>query len=208
MELSQRLREATGPIHDRVEALPLATAMAQGTVDRDDYAGLLRRLLAVHRCWETEVAEQPACAAIWSPERARAVVLENDLIALGYEPLEEEHTSVGLWLAALRERAEVTPETWLGVIYLFEGSRMGSMALLRPLARGLGVAASPGTGLDYHLEGIADLVPRWKRTKATLDALPLGASAQQSAIWGASATFLMLHDLYEVPTVVLSGSAS
>ena len=191
-------------MHAQVEALPLARSMADGTVDLDDYAGLLRRLLTVHRRWEAEVASVAACSTIWSPSMARAELIVRDLIALGHEPTEEDHPSSRVWIAALRERAEVTPEAWLGVIYLFEGSRMGSMALLRPLSRGLGVATSPGTGLDYHLEGVADLVPRWQWAKATLDALPLGPSEQQAALWGASSTFLMLHDLYAASDRVAS----
>ncbi|QJW97808.1 biliverdin-producing heme oxygenase [Frigoriglobus tundricola] len=101
-----------------------------------------------------------------------------------------------MWLAAVRERAEVRPEAWLGVLYVFEGSRMGSMALLRPVARALGTHPRPGHGVDYHLDGVADRVPRWQRFKATVNALPLTPEQHQSVVWGATATFRMLHEVY------------
>ena len=202
MELSKRLREATSIMHAQVEALPLAQAMAQGTIDRADYAGLLRRLLPVHRAWEAEVASHACLASIWSPDMARASIIEGDLEALGFEATPEEELVSRVWISTLIKEAETTPETWLGVIYLFEGSRMGSMALLKSMARALNVPPLPGHGLDYHLDGAPEVVRRWQRTKGLMDALPLTEEAQQAAISSALATFQLLHDLYSVSSGV------
>ncbi|MFO0798587.1 MAG: biliverdin-producing heme oxygenase [Gemmataceae bacterium] len=199
MDLCTQLRAATDPVHAAVEALPLARAMAAGTVARDEYVVLLRHLLAAHRAWEGEAALTPACAPVWTDRMARADVIEGDLAALGTDPTPAAHPAVDIWLASLRERAEVRPEVWLGVVYLFEGSRMGSMALLRPVSRALGVAPAPGQGVDYHLDGIADRVPRWQRLKAVFNALPLSPEQQKAAVWGAVATFQMLGAVYAAP---------
>ena len=125
------------------------------------------------------MARQPACAAVWDADRARAAVIERDLVALGAEPEAADHPATDDWLAAVGGHPE--PAAWLGVIYLFEGSRMGSMALLRPVARALGVPPAPGCGVDYHLDGAAGLMPRWQRFKAALDALPLTPGQQDAA---------------------------
>ena len=202
MDLCTQLRTATDSIHAAVEALPLARAMAEGTISRDDYVGLLQHLLAAHRGWESEVGREVACTAVWSSGMCRAGVIEGDLVALGAEPIATDHPAAENWLAAVRDRAERQPEAWLGVIYLFEGSRMGSMALLRPVSRALGVVPAPGQGVDYHLDGIADRVPRWQRLKAALNALPFSVEQQQAAVWGAVETFGMLHELYASPCVV------
>jgi heme oxygenase len=171
--------------------------MAAGTIPRDDYVALLKVLLTAHRGWEAEVAGTPA-AAVWSADLARAEVIERDLVALGADPEPADHPAVDGWLAELRAG---TAEAWLGVVYLFEGSKMGSMALLRPMARALGVPPAPGHGLDYHLDGIADRVPRWQRLKAALNALPLTPGQREAAVAGAVAAFRMLEAVYACPAI-------
>jgi heme oxygenase len=185
-----------------LEQLPLATAMAEGTVARDDYVMLLRMLLHVHSGWEPEAARAPACRPVWSADLCRVDALRRDLEALGAEPTPMSHPAARVWLAAAREQAEVRPELWLGVVYVFEGSRMGSLALAKPLAQALDVPPTPGRGLDYHLDGAAGRPMKWVRLKATLDALPLDADRQKSVIRGAATTFQMLHRLYAAPAVV------
>lgn len=197
--LTAHLRAATSATHARIEALPLSVAMAEGTIGREEYCHLLRLLLTAHEGWEREVARTPACAWAWAPDLARADVIRRDLLALGAEPTPVSHPAINVWLAAVRERAEVRPEVWLGAVYLFEGSRMGSLALARPLARALGVSPAPGCGLDYHLDGAAGRVPRWTRFKAALDAFPLAPEQQRAAAWGAAAMFQMLYALYAAP---------
>ena len=206
MDLCAELRAATDPIHMEVENLPLSQAMAAGTVSKDEYIPLLRLLLAAHAGWEAEVEHEPACAAIWTPTLARTGVLERDLRALGDDETEvTSHPAIDSWLGELRTLAAEYPETWLGVIYLFEGSRMGSMALLRPLAKALRVPPIPGHGLDYHADGIADRVPRWQRMKRTLDALPLSAEQRHAAVRGAVASFEMLRELYTANSLIAVG---
>jgi heme oxygenase len=202
LTLTARLRAATGETHARIEQLPLAAAMADGTVDRDDYVHLLRMLLGVHLGWEPCVAGSAACGHLWTPDMARVDAIRRDLTALGADPTPVSHPAARVWLAAAKEQAEVRPELWLGVLYLFEGSRMGSLAMARPLARALGVAPAPGNGLDYHLDGAAGRPMRFAKLKAAMDALALDRDEEQAAVRGAAATFQMLYRLYSAPALV------
>ena len=195
MTLTAQPRAATGPAHAQIEELPLSRAMAAGTVDREEYVRLLQHLFAAHMAWEPHAAKSP----IWSDEMARIDAISRDLAALGAETSPLNHPEVGIWMAALRERAEVHPEVWLGVIYLFEGSRMGSLMLARPLAQALGVLPLPGHGLDYHLDGAAGRGPRWNRFKTAVDSLTLSIPQQQAVTWGAVVTFQMMYDIYATP---------
>lgn len=201
MSLSTQLRAATNGTHSEIETLPLSRAMAEGTVDRDEYVHFLQHLLAIHEGWEPLVATSPVCATVWSNDMRRTSAIARDLVALGADATPVLHPAVVAWLAAVQTEAEVRPEVWLGVLYLFEGSRMGSLALARPLSRALGVAAAPGHGLDYHLDGAAGRGPRWAQFKAALDALPLTHEQQDAATWGAVATFEMLFDVYAATPV-------
>lgn len=198
MDLCTALRAATDPLHREVEALPMAQAMADGTIGRDDYAELLKLLLTTHRLWEPEAATQ----TIWDDRMGRVGAIERDLTALGYEPDAADHPACDAWIAEMRDVAATHPAVWLGVIYLFEGSRMGSMALLKPLAKALGVPPIPGRGLDYHADGLADRVPRWLRTKAMLNALPLNDEQRDAAVRGAVSAFELLRELYSASALV------
>jgi heme oxygenase len=130
-------------------------------------------------------------------ERAEAIA--HDLSALGLEVFDEPHPAAVSWLGEIRRVAEREPMIWLGVVYLFEGSRMGSMLLVRSLSRALGVAANVGMGLDYHLQGANESYAHWQRLKERLDGLPLVESDRMAACQGAKATFRMLHDVYSTP---------
>ena len=89
----------------------------------------------------------------------------------------------------------------LGTAYIFEGSRMGSMFLVRALAKAFPVPMEPGQGLDYHLEGLATRRQDWARFRGQLDSLPLTESQQDDVLFAAIETMKSLHNLYEaVPT--------
>ena len=74
---------------------------------------------------------------------------------------------------------------------------MGSLFLAKSLARGLGVPAEPGCGLDYHLEGAAIRPRSWQSFKQQLDRIPFTTGQQTEIVDAAVATMQHLHGLYE-----------
>jgi heme oxygenase len=196
MTLADQLRAAIRSHHDAIEETPLAVAMIRGTVTRDAYADWLGQMRHLHAGLEQTLADCAAVAAVYSPvEMTRSGMLERDMAVFGateappWEPVARLTERFAEWRVA-------APWKLIGVLYVLEGSRMGSMALLRPLAGAFGISPRPGVGLDYHLDGIATRPQKWQQFRAVLSTLPLTESQRADVTAAAVETMRALCELY------------
>jgi len=192
MSLTTLLRQETAALHAEIESLPIAIAMAAGRVERRPYTRLLQGLLPVHQALEGACARQPQIP-LAQPGSSRVAALRRDLAYLGATPRR------GPWPALARAMdvwGEAYPAALIGAVYVLDGSRMGSAFLAPRLAQALGVPATLGVGLDYHLADAEGFPRAWKRYKQQLDALGLDDSACEAVVEGARATFRGMIDLY------------
>lgn len=185
-----RLREALSDSHQRIERLPLAVRLAHGRIDRAAYIPLLRELLAMHQALEAEFDRPTAPQGLLDDACRRTETLRRDLAALGADP-----TAAHRLLPETRElqqdfRLWGASDPWrlAGALYVFEGSRMGSMFLGPAVARAFGTPATLGHGIDYHLEGVAERPRLWKELKLRLAGAVVAAGAEASGLAGAAAT--------------------
>ncbi|MEZ6185907.1 MAG: biliverdin-producing heme oxygenase [Planctomycetota bacterium] len=170
MTARDAIRARIGPIHERLEELPFAEALARGEVSREDYARLLTQLAHVHEALE-RLAPPPALGALHQA-CARAAHLRADLARLAAAPqpvLESTRELVESLDAAAAEAPALA-----GWLYVVAGSRLGAAALRAPLARALGVEPEPGQGLDYHVVGAESFPRRWLALAATVDEVLTG----------------------------------
>jgi heme oxygenase len=194
--LPDRVRQLLGPTHAAIEQTAFARAMIGGTIDRAAYSRGLDQLGVLHSALEDALATRPEFVALYDPARmTRTDAIACDLVALGGEPAGPTDATDAL-CAAIRGWAAASPWKLVGALYVLEGSRMGSMALVRPLSKALGVEVRPGTGLDYHLAGIATRPQDWQRFRATLAGSPLTESQQADVCAGAVGTMDGLFALY------------
>jgi heme oxygenase len=201
MTLPDRMRAAIAASHTAVEATPFARAMVEGRVTRETYAVMLRALYQLHAALEgglVAAARQcPEVCAVYRPETMdRAELIAGDLTALGFDADAEPEVAPDLLAAHIAEWARENPHALLGALYVVEGSRMGSMVLARTLGPALGVGRGPGSGLDYHTDGIATRPQDWQRFRGALAALPLTEAQQADALAAAEATMNGLVELY------------
>lgn len=121
------LRHATAAAHEQLHHLPAFGPLQAGTIGRDDYAALLRRLFAFHHAVEDRLADAPSLLpyGIDIAARRRSGLLLDDLAFLGAaaSPLPAPPD-----LPALRSAAEA-----LGCLYVTEGSTLGGRELARRL---------------------------------------------------------------------------
>ena len=195
--LTERLRGEIATTHDAIEHTPLAVAMQAGTLAPDEYRGLVRQLWHLHDGIEPACQRAtrlfPALATVYDPERDRRDVLAADLVALGEPDPGRPHPDVVALCTAATSAALDTPWALAGVLYVLEGSRMGSTTLARTLAAGWGTVPAPGRGLDYHLHHLASRGSLWVSFRQALDALPLPPAWQDDVC--ASARHTMDHFL-------------
>lgn len=203
MTLPDRLRAAIAGAHTAIEATPLAAAMIGGTITREAYAGWLSEMHHLHIALEDALADCPQAAGLYQPdEMTRSRLLDRDRAAFGRDAFGTPHEAIGELCERFADWREAAPWRLLGALYVLEGSRMGSMALARPLAKAFDVAPQPGAGLDYHLEGIATRPQKWQQFRAALAGLPL-SDAQQADVCSAAVTVMVgLCELYSAADAV------
>lgn len=196
MDTITALRVATRPLHTRVEEQPLAQALANGTVQRDEYVGLVGVLLGVYETFEKHIAPHAELRAVWHDLPNRTAALRRDLEAFGATPLARKSPVVSRWAEQLEAIAEQSPSVWAGAGYVLEGSRMGSRMLLPKVAEALNLPPQPGHGVDFHLEACntpRDAFPRLIGTLTAIDQTPLTRDAM---VRGAVATFELMIALH------------
>jgi heme oxygenase len=198
MTLTYRLQAAIRDLHTRIEELPLAQAMAQGTITREAYGRLLSQMRFVHRALEGVLPGQTELAALYDNGMARATDLLTDLAALSQLGAAQKvlpqtrafvEDIVGPWANS--------PASLAGCLYVLEGSRMGSMVLAPRLAKAFGVPMLLGHGLDYHIRELERRPFLWKQFKTNLELLPLAVSQADTILHAAESSMAHLYAIYE-----------
>ncbi len=173
-DLPDRLRQAIQENHDKIEQLPVSKAILKSSISQAIYGQLLSQLWYVHRELEREIESNSPIYSILLlnrvPPRSPTISRDLDQLELECSPIlpSTVHT-----IKELQKASRRCFWSLLGAIYVLEGSRMGSMVLVKPLSKALGVPLLPNAGLDYHLEGIEQRPHTWKQFKTFLTTLPL-----------------------------------
>lgn len=195
MTTSEQIKAAISATHDAIEKLPFTTALVAGRLSRETYCLLLDQLLVVHSTLEPAIDQQAARAPSALPGVLRYVgmhrqaVLRQDLAYLRdthLHPNQVRPQTILPQTTQLRDVinhwASTTVYQLAGALYIVEGSRMGSLAMAKPLARCLNVPPSEGHGLDYHLHLTAERFAQWKEFKNRLDSHPVSAAERQGIV--------------------------
>jgi heme oxygenase len=135
----QRLRSATGPIHESLHHHPAVVALLGSTAPMYLYRELLGRLYGVYVPLEHEIerARRHLGDELRRSMRPRAGLLMHDLEALGLSP-----SALGRFDKKPDVAPMTTTEEALGALYVVQGSAFGGRAIARRLRR-VGPARMP-----------------------------------------------------------------
>jgi heme oxygenase len=205
MSVADQIRQAIAPAHVAVEQTPFAQGMASGRISRTDYIAGLQQIAGLHEGMEAAlIAAQGSApvAAFFTPgTMCRGPVVRRDIAALGGSEECELHPTIMTLVEQFDAWVSAKPHALLGALYVMEGSRMGSMVLARSLSKGLQLEPRPGTGLDYHIEGIATRPTDWKKFRESLANWPWSETESVEIVNAATMTMDALVELYAaVPT--------
>jgi len=169
LRVMAQLRGSTRPHHDEIERVPLAAALASGSVTTIQITLLHRAYLMLHEALEQRL-ERATCStilAVWRPEQRRRDDLVADLAELA-PTLEHQHGTALLRCADSIERtmrtASADTSRLLGALYVLEGSRLGG-AFLAPR-----IAAAIGLPLRYYAGHGGTTMSAWRAFGARMDA--------------------------------------
>ncbi len=196
MELTMLIRQAIRDSHDAIEGLPISKAMLEGTLDRATYVQLLQLLKPIHQAIEQAAAVLQDILPPCTFGRPRSECIKKDLAYFGAQETHSMSEEVLDLRRQFEEWSERRRAALLGAIYVIEGSRMGSMVLARSLAQTFGVSPTPGNGLDYHVDGMADLPRKWGQFKGMMNALGLSHEDRIHVLDGAVMTMDGLCSVY------------
>ncbi|MDD5158952.1 MAG: biliverdin-producing heme oxygenase [Sulfuricurvum sp.] len=192
MTLRQRLKELTAPFHAELEKTPVAIALAEGSITREDYAIYLTKLAAIHQTLEPILIGMREWAhyEINPALRTRFALLKADLAALEQEiPYTESTVFID---------TPPTFETAIGMMYVLEGSTMGGQILSRKLSHMIGADGVPCT--RYFQAYGENTMRLWGEFCQFLDCFEAkNPLLSDHVILGACAMFLTIQkDMYEL----------
>lgn len=192
--LHARLRSATRPSHQRLEA---ALGLGAPGIEEARVVRLLERFHGFHAAWEPTL-EGLVPDGIRLP-RIKVPLLRNDLVGLGVSAERLRG------LPQCRGAADLcaTEGEAAGALYVLEGSTLGGRAISRALQ---GSPWLGGRALCYWNAYGGDTGRRWHETLAYLEALPTVTGEQ--AVASAVATFDLLHAWLVTPCRALQTTAS
>ena len=189
MSAVEELRRATRALHDRLDRLPYARRVIDGTVRLEDYAAFLASLAVIHEAVAVLAAEHPDAQiqGLWQPESNALPALRRDLEHLAAMGVEAVVPRAAPELASvLGQLSKKDPRTLAGVFYVLEGSKLGGVVQAAALAE---IPALGERGREYLGGSGASARPRstFRQFLARLEAAL--ASDPAPAIRGAVAAF-------------------
>ena len=178
--LRQRLKRETAAVHQHLEA---QLGLLDPSLDVHRYLRVLETFYGFYVPVEIDVTRLAAAEVpLGFPLRARAELIERDLLALGLSPAD---------LAALplcSDRPELScVEDLAGCLYVLEGACLGGQVLIPLLHRRLGVAKDSGAAFFAGEEERTQA--RWSTVVVWLDGLPHTGASATKIIRAATATF-------------------
>ena len=182
--LRQRLKQATMPLHDRIERNPRLAALAAGALDVAGYRTLLLAKLAFYRPVEDALAAVADWPVLGVPRPGHTLRLIADLRELGCADAEIGASSDCPAIPSIATFWQA-----IGCRYVLEGASLGGQLIARTL-RG----RQPPWALRFYAGADDGDGSVWRRFCDLLDTLaPLDREVQE-AIEAACATFQRLDD--------------
>lgn len=183
-----RIRQATRPLHERLDVLPYARRALAGDLPMRSYVGFLRAVYEVVRALEEtlERAGDPALRALCTDAPLRREALERDLTALAVDRHAVDAAVLSglvlaqrLRLAGARDRNQL-----LGFAYVLEGSQLGGLVQHAALsarpelaAGGLSYLAGRGRDTGAAFSAFLERLGHELTSEAAIDAAIAGATA-------------------------------
>lgn len=181
---SRTLRDSIWDQHARLEGLPFFACLRKGSLQRGDYVRWLRFMAVVHAAVEStlERADRPDLSSFRGAVEPRLPHLLDDLAHLAAFTIADCPPAVDEALAivkTIRERAQASPTSLVGCLYVLEGSTQGGVVLRADAAMAFGLADK---GLSYLTSYGPDVPARWNRFRARLDGTEWDNEAKASIV--------------------------
>jgi heme oxygenase (biliverdin-IX-beta and delta-forming) len=191
VDLLPRLRQCTGPLHDRIEAL----LQLEAPMPLSRYGQIVRGFHEFLQLWEQRVRfALPDALKPWFDDRRRAPFAAADIEMLALPEAPDLRQAARAVQSLIRMDS---PAVAIGALYVMEGSALGGQVLTPRLAQHLGL--TPDHGARYF-HGFGERTgAMWREFRQTAQQhVGTDPVAVAEACRGAQQTFQALIDLFAV----------
>lgn len=176
--LCLQLRQQTKAEHDKTEALPLMGAVLGEHFSMDAYCSLLKRFFSFYQPLERELQHFLSHQTDAYPYQAKLPLLHRDLQFIARDEM------------APHIKEAVIPridqhETFLGVLYVLEGSTLGGAMITNQLKKHLDVTQ----GAQFFYPYQEKTYKQWQHTRAYIDGFAMASAKKDLVVAAAKATF-------------------
>ncbi len=191
-DIMLRLRAETRPSHDATEALPFGTAMLANQLPQTAYIAQLQSYVQVHDVLESELRaqEHPTIKTVWSEDRAKLNLLQQDLEDLDVTTCslsEPTRCATESMIEFIREIADTDPLCLLGVLYVLEGSTLGGQILRTHVSDMYELVNDRGAA---YYTAYGDQTGRyWKQFRSQMNELIIDPDEKDRVVEAAISTF-------------------
>jgi heme oxygenase len=164
----ERLRAETRAEHESTESV---MPLMQADLSREQYVAVLQKLHPVVGSWERwAVAHAPADLVETVNGRQRAGLIARDLESMGAVAVDDAREFSAAAIPGLIEDAVSFRASFLGAMYVMEGSTLGGQYIARHLEEVLGLQAGEG---DAYFRGYGERTGEmWRAFKTVLADVP------------------------------------
>ncbi len=199
MPLLDALRTRTAGRHRTLDASAFTRALTDGTLAPGGYWAMLKATFLIRDSLERtlESHPSPAIASVWTSAFKRASLLETDLLYLERTGVPECPRALQAAKAVVeqaRRRADQSPISLLGWLYVMEGSMKGAPFVCRAARRTFGFAGDEG--LTY-LSSANDAATTWSDFSGRMNALALDDAERESLLEAAVELFDGLIEIFQ-----------
>jgi heme oxygenase len=196
--VTDRLKRTTCDAHARLEALPFARALADGSLPLASYVSYLRCMFIIHEIIEHQLPTNAdeRLGIVWNDSMCRLPELQLDLAYFASRRIDDISAACG---AAKRladqlfQRSAHRPLSMLGALYVLEGSLLGSIVLGSRVRSIFGL--EPAQGCAYLSHEPVVIKQRWQAFRVRFNNLMLNDHECEAVEAAASEIYAGIEDV-------------
>lgn len=185
------LKKSTQQLHSKLEQVSFGREIMTKQLSSAQYAALIRKSYVIY-----QAIEPPLNAALEKNVplnqfvSSRLLDLEEDLRLLNFSDGAEDTATIPFHLAA----DNLT--SWLGVLYVLEGARLGGNVILKSLKANAQLQHIPT--FHFYQQKKINIGKRWKMFREIIPNYVKNDEALAETIAAANATFEYFYEVYKV----------
>jgi heme oxygenase len=190
-----RLREATGPMHQRLENTPISRALMQDDLSFDTYIEYLAHMRQVIAWSEQRVFPVMNGVLADIDSRRKLEMIDDDLAVL----LGKGNTVKPVDFKGFTNATQSVGHA-LGHMYVMEGATLGGRVILQHIKKTVGLDENTG-GTRFFAGYGAETGSRWKTFMNVLAERAVTEEIENDVISGAMAAFEQIEEYFAGSTV-------